>query len=134
MKLDFTALEKALQSLNVAIVRSKAAPSDKEVRDAVIQRFEYTFELSYKFLKRVVEAEAAVPSEVDKLSYKDLLREAGEKGLITDFQAWVVFRDQRNITSHTYSDDKAQSVWQTAIQFYPVAQELLQRLKARPHA
>lgn len=46
MRLDFSPLQKAINSLERAIVRTKANPSDEELRDAVIQRFEYTYELS----------------------------------------------------------------------------------------
>lgn len=50
MNLNMTFLEKALMSLFQAVTRSKKEPLDLEVRDACIQRFEYTFELSIKML------------------------------------------------------------------------------------
>lgn len=129
--MDFSPLQKALASLEVAIDRSKQCPTDKELRDAVIQRFEYSFELSYKFLKRVLELESPNPQYVDQLSYKDLLREAGEKGILTKFESWVVFRDQRDITSHTYNEKKAESVYRTALEFFPAAVELANILMSR---
>ena len=45
MDLDFTPLESALKSLKEAVRRSEEAPADDVIRDAVIQRFEYTYEL-----------------------------------------------------------------------------------------
>ncbi len=131
MGLDFSPLTKALASLQIAIQRSTHSPEDKELRDAVIQRFEYSFELSHKFLKRVLESESPSPQLIDQLSYKDLLREAGEKGILTEFEKWVVFRDQRNITSHTYNEAKAISVHRTALDFYPEAVALAQKLMSR---
>ena len=65
MKLDFSALKKAVATLERGIERSISAPADEELRDAVIQRFEYTYELCWKMLKRQVEAEAATPSAID---------------------------------------------------------------------
>ncbi len=44
-KLDLTYLEKALTSLQKAIVRYGREPDDEEVRDSVIQRFKYSYEL-----------------------------------------------------------------------------------------
>jgi hypothetical protein len=70
MKLDFTSLAKAQESLGKAIHRALKEPSDEELRDAVIQRFEYTFELSWKMMKRVIESESAIPSMKRALSKK----------------------------------------------------------------
>ncbi len=46
MQLDLSALEKALASLARALLRSHGVPADEELRDACIQRFEYSFELA----------------------------------------------------------------------------------------
>jgi len=44
--LDLSAYQKAQDSLNRAVTRSLSNPADEEVRDGVIQRFEYTYELN----------------------------------------------------------------------------------------
>jgi len=51
-KLDLTSLEKALTSLQKAIERYGREPEDEEVRDSVIQRFEYSYELCWKMLSK----------------------------------------------------------------------------------
>ena len=131
MKLDLSPLQKALNSLNRAIVRSQKAPDDEELRDAVIQRFEYTYELSWKMLKRQIEQESPTPSEIDRLSFRDLLREGAERGMIADVEKWMDYREQRNITSHTYDDNKAKSVYESALSFYDDAKTLLSELERR---
>jgi nucleotidyltransferase substrate binding protein (TIGR01987 family) len=131
-RIDFTSFESALGSLKKAVDRATGAPDDEEVRDAVIQRFEYTFELAWKMIKRQLEVESAIPSEIDTLSFRSLMREAAEKGMIQSFEPWMVYREQRNITSHTYSQEKAESVFETAKKFLPVAQKLLSNLRERP--
>ena len=131
MKLDLSALERALASLGKAILRAAAEPADEEIRDAVIQRFEYSYELCWRMIKRRVEMDAPVPAEIDAMSFNALMREAGERGLIQDVSRWLVYREQRNTTSHTYDAMKAQSVYQTARQFFPDAQALLQELLRR---
>ncbi len=131
MRLDFTSLDKALASLERAIKRSKSDPDDEEVRDAVIQRFEYTYELCWKMLKRQLEAEAPNPSVIDTLSFRDLLREAAERGILKDVERWMDYREMRNITSHTYDDRKAREVYRAAVEFYDNARALLNSLKKR---
>jgi len=129
--LDFTSLHKAVASLNRAIVRARAATDDEELRDAVIQRFEYTYELCWRMIKRSVEAEAAVPADIDALSFKALMREAAERGIIEDVTSWLVYREQRNITAHTYDAEKAHSVYQTAVEFLQAARAVLAELERR---
>lgn len=134
MRLDLTSVEKALASLQRAIARSKEAPDDEELRDAVIQRFEFTFELAWKTLKRQLEQEVAEPASVDRLAFHDLLREAAERDLLTDVEAWMEYRRQRNITAHTYDEAKAKSVYETALRFFPNAQDLLETIRRRNRA
>lgn len=131
MVLDLYSLEKAVGSLERAIVRSKAHMDDEELRDAVIQRFEYTYELCWKMLKRQLEIEAPNPAEIDSLSFKDLFRAAAEKGLVDNIEQWFVYREQRNITSHTYDEEKAASVQKTAFEFITAAKKLLAKLQQR---
>ena len=76
MKLDLTSWQRALASLERAITRSVAAPGDEELRDAVIQRFEYSYELSWKMLKRHLEQVVPDPGAVDQWSFQALMREA----------------------------------------------------------
>lgn len=55
MKLDFSSYEKAIHSLQRVLDRSRSVPEDEDIRDACIQRFEYTYELAFKMLKRQLE-------------------------------------------------------------------------------
>ncbi|MBI2091539.1 MAG: nucleotidyltransferase substrate binding protein [Deltaproteobacteria bacterium] len=131
MKLDFSSLKKAIKSLGKAIARTQKEPLDEELRDAVIQRFEYTYELACKMMKRQIEQESPNPSGIDQLSFKDLLRTVAEKGIITDVEAWLVYRDQRNITSHTDDEAEAKSVYETALKFHKDAEALFSNLEKR---
>jgi nucleotidyltransferase substrate binding protein (TIGR01987 family) len=131
MKLDLSALEMAIASLGKASTRAKGTPGDEELRDAVIQRFEYTYELCWKMVKRRIETDAAVPSDVDAMSFPVLMREAAERGLVLDVMRWLEYREQRNITSHTYNAAKAQSVFETTQPFLEDARALLSELQRR---
>jgi nucleotidyltransferase substrate binding protein (TIGR01987 family) len=129
--LDLSSLEKALDSLEHAIKRSKTEPEDKEVRDSVIQRFEYSYELSWKMMKRQLEIDSPTPVSIDAMGFKDMIREAAERNLINNPEAWFEYRRQRNITAHTYNEAKAVQVYEAAISFIQDAKMLLQNLQQK---
>lgn len=131
MHLDFSSYEKALASLQRVLERSRTVPDDEDIRDACNLRFEYTYELAYKMLKRQLEQELPSSEELDHLPFKELIRVGAERGLIADPQRWFDYRDKRNITSHTYDQDKAREVFGVLPSFAMDAAELLTRLKAR---
>jgi nucleotidyltransferase substrate binding protein (TIGR01987 family) len=131
MKLDLSSLRRALESLAKAVRRSEAAPQDEELRDAVIKRFEYSYELCWKMLKRQLESESPSPAEVDQLSFRGLIREGAERGLVADPEKWMEYRHQRNLTAHIYHPAKAVAVYQTALLFYRDALDLLKALERR---
>lgn len=131
MSLDLTSFQKALSSLKKAINRSQTAPNDEELRDSVILRFGYTYERSWKMLKRQLEAEVPPPTEIDTMSFKDLFREGAVRGFIVNPEAWLEYREKRSITSHTYDKEKATEVYQVALRFVHDAGGLMVRLQER---
>jgi len=115
MKLDVTALRHAIGALekSMAYLRSDLA-RDRELRDqfraASIQGFESTYEVAHKMIKRQLEQIAASPSLVDSMTYMQLIRSAAESGLIADVSRFKDYRDERNITGHTYNPAKAEEI------------------------
>lgn len=131
MNLDFSSFEKALSSLQRVLDRSRTVPGDEDIRDACIQRFEYTYELAFKMLKRQLEQELPSSEELDQLSFKEIIRVGAERGLIAAPERWFDYRDKRNITSHTYDEDKAREVFTVLADFAADAADLLARLTSR---
>ncbi len=82
IRIDFTSLSKAIVSLAKALQAAQLRPKDEFVRDASIQRFEYTYELCVKSLRRQLTAMSDSPSEIDGLGYRDMIRRGEERGLI----------------------------------------------------
>lgn len=110
--LDLSSLTKALESLDVALAKDK----DEFIRDSVIQRFKFTYELSWKFLARHLAFDLE-SENVDKFSRRDLYRIGAEKGLIRDAAVWFEYHTARNITSHTYNVSLADQVYEVAKRF-----------------
>lgn len=130
--LDLSSLQNALASLRRALTRWQAAGGeDEELRDACIQRFEYTFELSWKMLARRLERDLPDAQSVDAMSFRELMRSGGERALVRDVDAWMTFRDKRNTTSHTYNAAKAADVAAVIPSFADHAAALLAALQAR---
>jgi nucleotidyltransferase substrate binding protein (TIGR01987 family) len=138
-KLDLSSFKKALDAFGRSIQVSKQYLSDKQTSNdlkevlqaGVIQHFEFCYEFCWKMLKRQIEREAPTLELIDSLSYPELMREGAERGFIDDVSKWLYYRRQRNITSHTYHQDKATSVYHTALEFYLDAQKLFETIHAR---
>lgn len=130
MSLILTSFQKALSTLHQGLERAVREPDDLEVRDACIQRFEYTYELSIKFIKRYIETQSSITENVDQLNLRDLLRVAGEVGLIHSVELWFSFREARNNTSHTYDELKAIEVFKRIPAFVLAADYLLNKIES----
>lgn len=131
MKLELSSFEKALVSLDEALTEFDRTQS-QFVKDACIQRFEYTYELAHKLLKRQLEAMSANPSEIDQMSFPDVIRSGAERGLLANgWDEWRRFRDARNATSHAYNEKKANEVFVRIPAFRDEAAFLLARLQER---
>lgn len=131
MPLDFSPLAKAIARLDEGLGRHRADPADDQLRDGLIQRFEFTYDLAHKMLRRALEAASANPEEIDRTSFPALIRTGFEQGLLaSDWTQWRVWREMRNITSHTYDEAKALQVAAAIPDFLSEAKELLRRLDA----
>lgn len=138
MSIDFSSLASAIGQLEKSIVyaRSDMAQQDDELfeqlRNSVIQCFEFTYELSWKMLKRYLEETAATPEEIDTGTFQNLIRRGNEKGLLrSDWLRWKTYRQARTDSSHTYDSDKAEAVYAIAPDFLDEARYLYQQLMSR---
>ena len=137
--LDLSALEGAIASLSDGLevvndpawFNQQSAKVQNTLISGVVKNFEFVYEISIKMLKRMIELESSSPTEVDEGNFRDLLRTAGEKGLVADVEAWFRYRKMRNITSHTYDHQKAQQVYRDTLGFIVDARALLAALEQR---
>jgi nucleotidyltransferase substrate binding protein (TIGR01987 family) len=104
LALDLTAFETALARLREGMDIYAQDTSNTPIRDGLIQRFETTYELARKMLKRAMEAASPTPEAYDRMSFAELIRSGNEQGLLRgDWPLWRKFRDMRARSSHTYA-------------------------------
>ncbi len=94
-------------------------------RDALIQRFEFTFEMIWKLLKAYMEDQGIQ----DINAPKSVLKEAYAQNLIDDEKVWISMLKDRNLTSHIYSEAVAVKISRDIIVNYiPLFEKLLNML------
>lgn len=132
MSLDISPLLNALARLQEGWQRYQQDISDIQIRDGLVQRFEFTYEISHKMLKRYLEQSSASPDQFDVMPFADLIRTANEQGLLQgDWPAWRGYRDMRSKTIHTYDEDIALQVVAGIPAFLAEAQFLAVQLTER---
>ncbi len=122
-KLILDPFRNALRTLDQALAMS---PVEDIVRDGTIQRFEYTYELAWKMLRRHFEWRG--DNSMEGMPRKDVFREAARSGLITDPVQWFNYNEARNSTSHDYARSKAEKTYELVRAFAIDARYLLDQL------
>jgi nucleotidyltransferase substrate binding protein (TIGR01987 family) len=132
MKLDTTSLGNAVGRLREGLARYEREPADEQIRDGLIQHFEFTYELSHKMLRRYLKETAASPDEIEQMPFADLIRTGNAQNLLRgDWAAWRRFREMRARTSHTYDAKVASQVAVAIPAFLEEAEHLYAELQRR---
>lgn len=103
---------------------SRLKPSEL-VQDAVIQRFEFTYELSWKTLKRILKAKG------DSSKFpRDIFKAAFRQGWIEKDEEFLLMMEDRNLTSHVYDRSEARKIYRRICKSYvAVFESLLASIK-----
>jgi nucleotidyltransferase substrate binding protein (TIGR01987 family) len=132
LMLDISPLDKAVERLREGLARYVQDTSDTQIRDGLIQRFEFTYELSHKMLRRYLSATAPSPDAIHALAFADLIRAGSDRGLLRgDWPKWRGYREMRARTSHTYDEDTALEVVAGIPEFLFEAEHLRDELARR---
>ncbi len=137
MKLELSSLESAINSYKKLLLRirdnnffeSLDEVTKNGLKAGVIQHFDFTYELCWKFMKRYIEHN--VEKDVDYLTRKELFRLAFGAGLIENIDNWFRYHIARNESSLIYRKDKAEDIFQISLQFIEDAERFLSELKKR---
>lgn len=123
LKLRYASADRALNTL-IEILKE---PFSIVVRDAAIQRFEYTFEAVWKLVREYLhEVEGIVC-----VSAKSCIRSAVSVGLMNEEEGVAALEmvDDRNLTSHTYHEEVAQKIFSKLYDYSRLMSLLLERIK-----
>ncbi len=101
MKIFLKALERLQEALDM--------PYSVILRDAVIQRFEFTFELTWKALRGYLKNVHGIVCN----SPKQCFREGFSIGLYNEATTGLLLRmaDDRNETTHTYDENRIEEIY-----------------------
>jgi len=133
--IDFTSFEKAYKSLIEVTDIYNSNQKDLIVRDSMIQRFEYTYSLALKMIKRYFSQSAFASENVEGMTFNEMIRNANKMGLLkSNLETWDDYRLKRNMTSHTYDEEVAISVVSIIQRFESEASFLLAKLKEKTKA
>lgn len=115
-KKAFTQLEKAVNT-----------PDLNELeRQGLIKAFEFTYELAWTTLKDYL----VEMGYTELIGSKDTFRQAFQTGLISNGEVWMEMVKSRNLTSHTYNQETAESIEEDVITtYYPLLKQLLKKLE-----
>lgn len=138
MALELQNFDMAVSSLERACAYSRRVLGDGDVREdeaeilraAVVQNFEFTYEMCWKYIKRWLDSNYS-SSLTMGISRKQLFRLALENGLIDDFEAWVRYHELRNLTVHTYDRAVATRLADESDAFSVHARRLYWEIEAR---
>lgn len=120
-ELDISNLIKAANRFN-EIMQIK---EDDIVRDAAIQRFEFTYELIWKVLRKVL-----LKRGLEGNSPKVVFRLAAKDDIIDQVETWFEFVEFRNQTVHVYNPIIAKEIYQNLPRFQTLTNNLIKKLSS----
>lgn len=87
--------------------------SNKLIQMALIQTFEFTYELGWKVIKDFLKYNG-----IDMKLPREVIKEGFAAGVISDGQAWINMMSDRNATSHAYNEEFAAQIIQNILNNY----------------
>lgn len=118
--INISPLLRAQKSLLKVMQKEK----DEFIRDSAIQRFEYTFELAWKVMKRILAYKGIFVTGT-----KDIFRYSFKENIISDPSIWFAFLEARNKSSHSYNEDTADQIYEIIKVFIPELQIFLNKIE-----
>lgn len=135
MKIDVTFLERCVLTLeNALFLMQKSDENNIEYdmyRSACIKEFEIILEQSGKLLRKVLNPYFHTSKEVDKLTFKQVFKNAVLRDLINveECERWLNYRDNCNNTAHDYGENFAEETLVILPQFIIDANALIEVIK-----
>ncbi len=115
-------LKKAYNSMKEGIEKKSLTLLE---RDWVIQRFEFTIEITWKTLKKILKYEWAN----DNIFPRAIIKEFAKKWIIEDVKLFLDFLELRNNTSHNYNEDMVEEMFNFIKKNYKSFEDLIKKLE-----
>jgi nucleotidyltransferase substrate binding protein (TIGR01987 family) len=131
LTLKYGTITKALNTLNKSLTKLKNKKFDdyEELRDSIIQRFEYSTDTFWKYLNEYLKSKfkVKIPAPRPKL----VLQECLDVDLISkdEFEICIAIISDRNETSHGYNEKLAEEICQEIPKYYETMNKIIQRIK-----
>lgn len=110
-----SSFEKALKQLKTAVDLNKERDLTPIEEQGLIQAFEFTHELAWNVMKDYFEYQGNATGITGS---RDAIREAFNKGLISDGEGWMEMIRSRNQSAHTYNEETADDIRNKVVQRY----------------
>jgi nucleotidyltransferase substrate binding protein (TIGR01987 family) len=118
---------RALQTLTEAVDLAAQRELSHLEEQGVVQGFEFTHELAWNVFKDYLEHQGIA----GMVGSRDATREAFKNGLIADGETWMQMIRDRNLSSHTYNPETAQSIVENIlVRFYPAFEAMAKKFTA----
>lgn len=121
-KQRFNNYEKSFKFLKDAVSRSNLSDLEKA---GVIQTYEFTFELAWKTVKDYLEEKG-----ISVKFPRDTIKEGFRYEILEDGDLWIDMLEKRNLMSHAYDEEKAETAYKLIInEYFKMLEQLYNKLK-----
>ena len=118
----FDELKEAAARLNEGLDTAK---SQLEI-DGVLQRFEFTFELTWKAIQEYAKYQGIIVA-----SPRESFRIAGDLDLIDNVELWLEYLEERNKTTHIYDTKMAKAIFDKLPAFAKLVKSLISKMNSK---
>jgi len=119
--------ERALARFRIVVTernRWAAEGNGDIVLDVAVKRFEFTYEMAWKALKRALDYLG-----IDARAPRPVFKEAYAQGLLSDEQVWLDMIEMRNLSSHVYDEHEISRILTELERYLAAFDALLVRLR-----
>lgn len=119
--------ERALERFRIVVKERErwvAEGNGDIVLDVAAKRFEFTYEMAWKALKRVLDYLG-----LDARAPRPVFKEAYAQGLLAEEQVWLDMIEMRNLSSHVYDEHEISRILEQLDRYLSAFEALLDRLR-----
>ena len=119
--------ERALERFRIVVAerdRWVAEGNGDIVLDVAVKRFEFTYEMAWKALKRFLDYLG-----IDARAPRPVFKEAYAQGLLPNEQVWLDMIEMRNLSSHVYDEQEISQILSELERYLAAFDSLLKQLQ-----